>query len=580
MAAGIGGGCKMSCGNIRIFGGNITAEGGTRGAGIGAGSHSFCEENQGYYAHCGDIYICGGTVKAIGGAGAAGIGGGVNSKVGKIEIDDKTGYELEKVVAIKGEEAPYSVGKGADLRDCSLSSVSAVYISRRQYINGIPADIFEFPVPEIPEEPQECFAPTELECISTTATSAWIGWEPGSSNQSTWYVALKRHDQGESAWNGSYKYKQYYELTGLQPNTEYDVRVLAHCNEVGPSDYSEVITFKTSKAEEAAPTMPEEETKQCSFPRYFERADVTQTTATFVWTPWYDSDDKWELRFSDGNVDNVKYITVTEPRYTFTGLKSNTTYAVCICTVCGDNDKSLYTSDLFFKTLATPADCKAPTDVEVADIAQTSVTVYWNRGTYGQNKWKVKYKKTTASTWYYEMATTDSHTITDLQPDTQYEVYVVGYCDDTEGLASETVSFKTSPIVECKEPANLEVVNIMPTEALVRWEPGNLGQTQFHLVVYANTTGVDYHLSEDVNNTSYKLTGLTPGAEYEVEVEGKCPDGSWSNWAGWLYFNTPYHEGIDEVQCDKVQSTKVLRDGAMYIIHNGKTYTAQGVEVK
>ena len=39
-------------------------------------------------------------------------------------------------------------------------------------------------------------------------------------------------------------------------------------------------------------------------------------------------------------------------------------------------------------------------------------------------------------------------------------------------------------------------------------------------------------------------------------------------------------QGIDEVQRDKVQSTKVLRDGAMYIIRDTKTYTAQGAEVK
>lgn len=45
-------------------------------------------------------------------------------------------------------------------------------------------------------------------------------------------------------------------------------------------------------------------------------------------------------------------------------------------------------------------------------------------------------------------------------------------------------------------------------------------------------------------------------------------------------FIYPEPSGIDEVQSDKVQRTKVLRDGAMYIIHNGKTYTAQGAEVK
>lgn len=40
------------------------------------------------------------------------------------------------------------------------------------------------------------------------------------------------------------------------------------------------------------------------------------------------------------------------------------------------------------------------------------------------------------------------------------------------------------------------------------------------------------------------------------------------------------HQGIDNVQSDKVQGTKVIRDGMLLIERNGKTFNAQGVEVK
>lgn len=39
-------------------------------------------------------------------------------------------------------------------------------------------------------------------------------------------------------------------------------------------------------------------------------------------------------------------------------------------------------------------------------------------------------------------------------------------------------------------------------------------------------------------------------------------------------------EGIEDVQGDKVQCTKVLRNGVLYILRNGETYTATGQEVK
>ena len=45
-------------------------------------------------------------------------------------------------------------------------------------------------------------------------------------------------------------------------------------------------------------------------------------------------------------------------------------------------------------------------------------------------------------------------------------------------------------------------------------------------------------------------------------------------------FGTTTENLIPNVQSDKVQSTKVLRDGQLYIKHNGATYNVQGVKVK
>ena len=43
---------------------------------------------------------------------------------------------------------------------------------------------------------------------------------------------------------------------------------------------------------------------------------------------------------------------------------------------------------------------------------------------------------------------------------------------------------------------------------------------------------------------------------------------------------TPWAQGIDDVQGDKVQSTKVLRDGVLYIERNNTTYNAQGAQIQ
>ena len=101
-AAGIGGGFEMSCGNIEIKGGVITATGG--GAGIGTGTVS---HDDGEFS-CGNITISGGTVTATGGEDAAGIGTGYNYgslTMGNITISGGT------VTATGGEDAA-GVGTG------------------------------------------------------------------------------------------------------------------------------------------------------------------------------------------------------------------------------------------------------------------------------------------------------------------------------------------------------------------------------------------------------------------------------------------------------------------------------------
>ncbi len=116
-AAGIGGGLGQSlnylgnCGTIVINGGEITAEGGYGGAGIGGGQSSICTSivinggkisvssgiggagiGSGYGGSCGSIAIKGGRIEALGysngGVGGAGIGSGVGGKCGVVMFGD------------------------------------------------------------------------------------------------------------------------------------------------------------------------------------------------------------------------------------------------------------------------------------------------------------------------------------------------------------------------------------------------------------------------------------------------------------------------------------------------------------
>ena len=148
--AGIGGGysnTNKTCGNIRIEGGVITAQGGGSGAGIGTDAGE---------ATCGDIIITGGTITAKGGSGAAGIGTG-NGTVDPVVCGGITiANTVTKVTATKGNSAPNSIGKGyGDNATCGTVTIGGTkYWENNAAVNGgdtyLAQATIEYPAPAGP----------------------------------------------------------------------------------------------------------------------------------------------------------------------------------------------------------------------------------------------------------------------------------------------------------------------------------------------------------------------------------------------------------------------------------------------
>ena len=152
-SAGIGSGSSARCGTITISGGTVTATGGDGGAGIGSGNRPGADcvainisggtvkatggdngagigSGSGNGVTCGNITIRGGTVEAIGSGYGPGIGSGLNAQCGDILITD--GVTMTSVTAAKGTDAPYSIGAGG-YSDGQSSSCGIVTIGGTVY---------------------------------------------------------------------------------------------------------------------------------------------------------------------------------------------------------------------------------------------------------------------------------------------------------------------------------------------------------------------------------------------------------------------------------------------------------------
>ena len=84
---------------------------------------------------------------------------------------------------------------------------------------------------------------------------------------------------------------------------------------------------------------------------------------------------------------------------------------------------------------------------------------------------------------------------------------------------------------------------------------------------------------QSANGWTYVVTGLEGNASYTYSVTVKDINGNVLLKQS-VDFSTGEEQGIEDVQSDQVQNTKILRDGQILILRGDKTYTVTGQEVR
>ena len=186
MGAGIGTGYGATCGIITISGGTVTATGGYGSTGIGSALGA---------ANCSGISISGGTVTATGGYGSAGIGSGLESICGTITIAST----VTKVTAVKGDIATNSVGAGNN-GTCGTVTIGGVE-------GAITESPYVYPLPY----------PIELSQV----TSAYVGSVISTSDGTKWNVYKTKGDALAASETPSAIIAYVGAVGSVEANTEY-----------------------------------------------------------------------------------------------------------------------------------------------------------------------------------------------------------------------------------------------------------------------------------------------------------------------------------------------------------------------
>ena len=221
-----------------------------------------------------------------------------------------------------------------------------------------------------------------------------------------------------------------FTITGLTPNTQYFIGVRQQCDSATWSDYS-IVNFTTDD-------LP------CFAPTDLNVVATTFASATLGWTS-SGSATTWAIELNGAGLQ--RFDTVGTNPYTITGLYANQQYTVAVRAICLMGTVESDWSD----TITFTTDACAPVQgVAVSGITTNSATVSWmaNNGVMG-------YKISYGDSNFYDNeaivadvdANTTSYTMTGLEEESAYEVYVQTKC--AEGIysvvtAADRVSFRTT----------------------------------------------------------------------------------------------------------------------------------------
>lgn len=268
-----------------------------------------------------------------------------------------------------------------------------------------------------------CHVP-EIDNISTTYTTATIEWTGGLGS---YEVAVKLASEIE--WpEATVVNTMSYSIGDLMPATAYSYSIRQICDTNYYSDWN-TGTFVTD-------TMP------CDVPTGLNAVSTSGHEIVLDWSAEVDTN-TWQVHMFNTMVDEVMDAT-THP-LTITGLDPATTYYFTVTTLCGGG---IVTSDPSDTLAVTTDECAPVEDVTVFDITASTAQVRWTAGSNNTGTWLVNYgfRGMTPGTNRIDTVTTTSHTLTGLEPETEYEVFVRSICgEDWLSIWASASSFTTTP---------------------------------------------------------------------------------------------------------------------------------------
>ena len=367
--------------------------------------------------------------------------------------------------------------------------------------------------------PPSCPKPSTLVANSITATTATIEWTYGSETNWVLKYGVAGFNVETAGTQETVESTPSFDLTGLTPNTEYDVYVKAVCSESEESDWRST-SFRT---ECAALTVDAEN----PYTEGFESVDGSYAIPSC-----------WERIVAYNN-------------YPYVATNSYTTYS-------NTGDKALYMSTSSYSS-AYENNIALP---EMNSINTLQISLWAKASSTIPENFEIGYIKSGVFTPVQSLALATTYQ--------QFTVYLNEAPADAERIAirayhsSSYVSvyvddIEVSVMPTCIPPIDVVISGITTNVASVSWTD------------VLTATAWQYQLNDgDVENVDAKpinLTELTPNTEYTIKVRTVCGDSEFSDWT----------EGSFTTLCNAITIDAENPYTEDFESYTGTTYDVNGV---
>jgi hypothetical protein len=272
----------------------------------------------------------------------------------------------------------------------------------------------------------------------------------------------------------------------------------------------------------------------CSIPTNLGTQDLAATSVTLTWEDSNASYSSFNIRYRESGTTSWTQATSTTTSKAINGLTSSTDYEFQVETVCSSTCSSGYSDSAAFTTQDETCDCNVPTNLGTQDLAATSVTLTWEDSNASYSSFNIRYRESGTTTWSQTTSTTTSKAISGLASSTTYEFQVETVCSSSCSSGySDSATFTTLEGA-CGIPSNLTAGNITSTSATLSWSAVS-NATSYN--VRYRIVGASTWTTTSSTTNSVGISSLTPGTQYEFQVESVCSSGN-SGYSDSATFNT------------------------------------------